>query len=139
MFAAIRVFKQPPYLFLPFNDMRELGVRDPGVQLALHESRSFVVFDVSQVSTLRHFDVFGKALRGGNTQTSEVTTEEDETRESKENEHVCGCWYLLLEVADGVFISIREKIEDVVFDVVLLQVVHQVGTVALTSDQRDDS
>lgn len=46
--------------------MRELSVGDPGVQLTLHQSRSFVVFDVSQVSTLRHFDVFGKALRGKN-------------------------------------------------------------------------
>lgn len=52
------------YLLLSFNDMRELGVGDPRVQLALHECRSLVVFDVSQVSTLRHFDVFGKALRG---------------------------------------------------------------------------
>lgn len=50
------------YLLLSFNDMRELGVRDPRVQLALHQGGSFVVFDVSQVSTLRHFDVFGKAL-----------------------------------------------------------------------------
>lgn len=50
------------YLLLPFNDMRQLGVGDPRVQLTLHESRSLVVFDVSQVSTLRHFDVFGKAL-----------------------------------------------------------------------------
>lgn len=40
--------------------------------------------------------------------------------------------YLLLEVADGVLVSVSEEIEDVVFDVVLLQVVHQVGTVALT-------
>lgn len=39
--------------------------------------------------------------------------------------------HLLLEVADGVLVSIREKVEDVVFDVVLLQVVHQVGTIAL--------
>lgn len=54
------------YLLLSFNDMRELGVGDPRVQLALHEGRSLVVFDVSQVSTLRHFDVFGKALRGKN-------------------------------------------------------------------------
>lgn len=50
------------YLLLSFNDMRELSVGDPRVQLTLHESRSLVVFDVSQVSTLRHFDVFGKAL-----------------------------------------------------------------------------
>lgn len=54
------------YLFLPFNDMRQLSVGDSGVQLALHEGRSFVVFDVSEVTTFRHFDVFGKALRGKN-------------------------------------------------------------------------
>lgn len=47
--------------------------------------------------------------------------------------------YLLLEVADGVLVSISEEIQDVVFDVILLQVVHQVGTIALQSnDQRKD-
>lgn len=46
--------------------MRQLGIGDPRVQLTLHESRALVVFDVSQVSTLRHFDVFGKALREKN-------------------------------------------------------------------------
>lgn len=40
--------------------------------------------------------------------------------------------YLLLEVANGVLVSVREEIQNVVFDVILLQVVHQVGTVALT-------
>lgn len=40
--------------------------------------------------------------------------------------------YLLLEVANGVFISVCEEIQNVVFDVILLQVVHQVGAVALT-------
>lgn len=40
--------------------------------------------------------------------------------------------YLLLEVANGVLVSVSEEIEDVVFDVVLLQVVHQMGTIALT-------
>lgn len=39
--------------------------------------------------------------------------------------------YLLLEVANGVLVSVCEEIEDVVFDVILLQVVHQVGTIAL--------
>lgn len=39
--------------------------------------------------------------------------------------------YLLLEVADGILVSVCQEIQDVVFDVVLLQVVHQVGTVAL--------
>lgn len=43
--------------------MRKLSIRDSRVQFALHEGRSLVVFDVSKVSTLRHFDVFGKALR----------------------------------------------------------------------------
>lgn len=55
------------YLLLSFNDVRELRVGDPRVQLTLHEGRPLVVFDVSQVATLRHFDVFGKALRGTNT------------------------------------------------------------------------
>lgn len=39
--------------------------------------------------------------------------------------------YLLFEVADGVLVGVREEVKDVVFDVVLLQVVHQVGAVAL--------
>lgn len=45
--------------------------------------------------------------------------------------------YLLLEVADGVLVSVSEEIEDVVFDVILLQVVHQVGTVALTLKRKE--
>lgn len=52
------------YLLLPLNDVRKLCVRDSGVQLALHKSRSLIVFDVTQVPTLGHFDVFGKPLRG---------------------------------------------------------------------------
>lgn len=53
------------YLFLSFYDVRELGVGDPRVQLTLHERRPLVIFDVSQVAAFRHFDVFGKTLRGG--------------------------------------------------------------------------
>lgn len=49
-------------LLLPFNDVRQLRVGDPRVQLALHQGRPLVVLDVSQVATLRHFDVFGEAL-----------------------------------------------------------------------------
>lgn len=45
--------------------------------------------------------------------------------------------YLLFEVADGVLVCVGEEIQDVVFDVVLLQVVHQVGTVALMSKGRE--
>lgn len=52
------------HLLLPLDDVRELRVGDPGVQLALHEGRPLVVFDVSQVAALRHLDVFGEALRG---------------------------------------------------------------------------
>lgn len=39
--------------------------------------------------------------------------------------------HLLFEVADGILVSVREEVEDVVFDVILLQVVHQVSPVAL--------
>lgn len=39
--------------------------------------------------------------------------------------------HLLLEVANGILIGIGEEVEDVVLDVVLLQVVHQVCPVAL--------
>lgn len=116
------------YLLLSLNDMRELGVRDPGVQLTLHEGRSLVVFDVSQVATLRHFDVFGKALRG-KSKLLEMTRWR--WRTGAELMHRSRLQYLLLEVANGVLVSVSEEIEDVVFDVVLLQVVHQVGTVAL--------
>lgn len=39
--------------------------------------------------------------------------------------------HLLLEVADGVLVGVGEEVEDVVLDVVLLQVVHQVRPIAL--------
>lgn len=39
--------------------------------------------------------------------------------------------HLLFEVADGILISISEEVEDAVFDVILLQVVHQVSAIAL--------
>lgn len=39
--------------------------------------------------------------------------------------------YLLFEVANGILISISEEIKDVVFNVIFLQVVHQVGAIAL--------
>lgn len=52
-------------LLLSFYDVRQLGVGDPRVQLALHQRRPLVIFDVSQVAALRHFDVFGKTLRRG--------------------------------------------------------------------------
>lgn len=39
--------------------------------------------------------------------------------------------YLFLEVANGVFISISEKIQNAVLDVVLLKMIHQVCAVAL--------
>lgn len=39
--------------------------------------------------------------------------------------------YLLLEVADGVFVGVREEVQYAVLDVILLQVVHQVGAVTL--------
>lgn len=42
--------------------------------------------------------------------------------------------YLLFEVANGILISIGEEVKDAVFDVVLFEVVHQVGAVALWGD-----
>lgn len=39
--------------------------------------------------------------------------------------------HLLLEVADGVLVGVGEEVQDAVFDVVLLQVIHQVGAIAL--------
>lgn len=38
---------------------------------------------------------------------------------------------LFLKVTDGVLVRIGEKVEDLVLDVILFQVVHQVGPVAL--------
>ena len=40
---------------------------------------------------------------------------------------------LLFEVSDGVLVCVGEEVEDVVLDVVLLQVVHQVGAVTLST------
>ena len=39
--------------------------------------------------------------------------------------------HLFLEVADGVLISISEEVEDFMLDVILLQVVHQMGSITL--------
>lgn len=58
--------------------------------------------------------------------------EEGKELEREEPEEHEGQSYLLLEVANGILVSVGEEIEDVVFDVILLQVVHQVGSVALT-------
>lgn len=107
--------------------MRELGVGDPRVQLTLHQRRPLVIFDVSQVAAFRHFDVFGKTLRGGTGIT------ERRARGARGSR----LQYLLLEVANGILVSVGEEIEDVVFDVILLQVVHQVGSVALTNLNKD--
>lgn len=46
---------------------------------------------------------------------------------------ICTTWYLLLEVANGVLVGICKEVENAVFDVVLLQVVHQMCSIALTS------
>lgn len=54
---------KPAHLLLPLDDVRELRVGDARVQLALHERRALVVFDVAQVAALRHLDVLGEALR----------------------------------------------------------------------------
>ena len=50
------------YLFLPFDDVRQLGVGDSGIELALHQGGALVVLDVTKVTALGHFDVFGKTL-----------------------------------------------------------------------------
>ena len=43
--------------------------------------------------------------------------------------------YLFLEVSDGVLVSEGEEVEDAVFDVVILQVVHQVSPIPLRKIQ----
>lgn len=116
-------------LLLSFYDVRELGVGDPRVQLTFHQRRPLVIFDVSQVAAFRHFDVFGKPLTG-------VGGEEEVTERRARGGRGSRLLYLLLEVANGVLVSVGEEIEDVVFDVILLQVVHQVGSVALTFQNR---
>lgn len=45
--------------------------------------------------------------------------------------------YLLFEIANGIFISIREKVEDAVLNVVLLQVIHKVSSVALQGSKEE--
>lgn len=112
--------------------MRKLRVRNSGVQLALHQRRSLVVFDVSQVSTLGHFDVFGKPLGGGGGVEFDINILKRECRQvrAKEVDEA----NLLLEVADGVLVSVSQEVKDVVFDVVLLQVIHQVRAVALSAE-----
>lgn len=50
------------HLFLPFDDVRQLRVGDSGIELTFHQGGPFVVFDVAEVATLWHFDVFGEAL-----------------------------------------------------------------------------
>lgn len=42
-----------------------------------------------------------------------------------------GCTNLLFEVANGVFISIGEKVENFMLDVIFLQMVHQVSPITL--------
>lgn len=46
---------------------------------------------------------------------------------------------LFLKVTDGVLVSIGEKVEDFVLYVILFQVVHQVGPVALKRQSDTDS
>lgn len=104
--------------------MRELGVGDPRVQLTLHQRRPLVIFDVSQVAAFRHFDVFGKTL------IEEKRITERRARGAR-GARGARLQHLLLEVANGILVSVGEEIEDVVFDVILLQVVHQVGSIAL--------
>lgn len=50
------------HLFLFLDDVGQLRVRDPGVQLTLHQRGSFIVLDVAQIAALRHLDVLGEAL-----------------------------------------------------------------------------
>lgn len=50
------------YLFLPFDDVRQLSVGDPGIELTFHQRGPFVIFYVAKVATLWHFDLFGEAL-----------------------------------------------------------------------------
>lgn len=42
-----------------------------------------------------------------------------------------GCTNLLFEVANGVFISVGEKVENFMLNVILLQMVHQVSPITL--------
>lgn len=51
------------HLFLSLDDVGQLRVWDPGVEFTLHESGPLVVLDVTKVTSLGHFYVFGKTLR----------------------------------------------------------------------------
>ena len=50
------------HLFLFLDDVGQLCVGDSGIQLTLHQRRSFIVLDVAQIAALGHLDVFGEAL-----------------------------------------------------------------------------
>lgn len=96
------------HLFLSLYDVWEFGVGYSGIEFALHQRGSLVVFDVTKVAALRHFDVFGEALptKIGVNRWSCAEVKQKMTREAGESE---GEWlelYLFLEVADGVFVSI---------------------------------
>lgn len=41
--------------------------------------------------------------------------------------------YLFLEVTDGVFISVGEKVQYAMFDVILLKMIHQMCAIALNT------
>lgn len=51
------------HLFLPLDDVRQLCVGDSGIELTLHEGGALIVLDVTKVTALGHFDVFGKTLQ----------------------------------------------------------------------------
>lgn len=50
------------HLFLFLDDVGQLCVGDAGIQLTLHQRRSFIVLDVAQIAALGHFDVLGETL-----------------------------------------------------------------------------
>lgn len=50
------------HLLLFLDDVGQLCVGNPGIQFTLHQCRSFIVLDVTQVSALGHLDVLGEAL-----------------------------------------------------------------------------
>lgn len=53
------------HLLLLFDDVGQLRVGDPGIQLTLHQCCTLIVLNVAQVAALGNLDVLGEALGSG--------------------------------------------------------------------------
>lgn len=61
------------HLFLFLDDVGQLCVGDAGIQLTLHQRRSFIVLDIAQIAALGHLDVLGEALDEWRVKTQSIS------------------------------------------------------------------